>query len=99
MQHKKELGDKYVKGVRILRNERQQDGVEERADLVFDIADHPPDEPMPDAPHDPTHDDPDTHMPDAPPRKAVNSRKLPRRPVHDDFLVPNIALPNRTIAA
>ena len=95
MQHKKELGNKYVKGVRVLKNDAKQDGVEERADLVFDIADVPSDEPMPDAPQDPTHDTPDTHKP---PPKAVNSMKLPRRPLHEDFLVPNIVLPTRIIA-
>ena len=87
IQHKKELGNKYVKGVRILKNDAKQDGVEERADLVFDIADVPPDEPM--------LDTPDTHKP---PSKAVNSLKLPRRPLHENFLVPNIVLPTRTIA-
>jgi hypothetical protein len=90
MQHKKELGDKYVKGVRILKNDLKQDDVEERADLVFDIADVPPDEPKSDAPQDPTHDTPDTHDPDTPSRKAVNSGKLPRRPVHENLLAPSI---------
>jgi hypothetical protein len=92
MQHKKDLGDKYVKGVRILRSDLKQDGVEERADLVFDIADLPPDAPIPDAPQDPTHDTLGTHMPDASPRKAVSSRKFSRRPVHEDFRASNNVL-------
>jgi|SRR5690242_11230749 len=50
MQHKKELGNKYVTGVRVLRNDEQVDDTIEEADLVFYIADVPPEKSIPDAP-------------------------------------------------
>lgn len=50
MQHKRELGNKYVTGVRILRNDAQAEGEDQHADLVFDIADVPIEEQSPDVP-------------------------------------------------
>lgn len=44
MQHKRELGRKYVTGVRILLNDLQEANHEHRADLVFYIADVPPEQ-------------------------------------------------------
>lgn len=56
MQHKRELGNKYVTGIHILRNDFQTDNTIQEADLVFHIADVPPEKSIPDVPsRDPPH--------------------------------------------
>ena len=42
MQHKRELGDKYVSGVRIVKAEPRTQGNPDYANLVFYIEDVPP---------------------------------------------------------
>lgn len=100
MQHKKDLGHKYIKGVRVLKNEDIGLTVAHRADLVFDIADYPPDEEMPDAPQNP-----DTEMPDAPPHRLRSHRRESKpaddapHSVTEEELGPNNVLRTHTFIA
>lgn len=52
MQHKKELGNKYVTGVRILRNDGSPGHTRTEVDLVFHIEDVPPEKEITDEPMD-----------------------------------------------
>jgi len=52
MQHKKELGNKYVTGVRVLRNDGIPGDTRAEVDLVFHIIDVPPEKQREDEPMD-----------------------------------------------
>jgi hypothetical protein len=52
MQHKKELGNKYVSGVRVLRNDGVEGDTHEEVDLVFHIEEVPPEKEITDEPMD-----------------------------------------------
>lgn len=52
MQHKKELGNMYVIGVRILRNDGSPGDTHTEVDLVFHIEDIPPEKRITDEPID-----------------------------------------------
>lgn len=61
MQHKKGLGNKYVAGVRILRNDEQVDDTIQEADLVFYVDNVPPEKSIPVAPSQhPSQDRPES---------------------------------------
>ncbi|KAF3040885.1 hypothetical protein E8E12_003225 [Didymella heteroderae] len=52
MQHKKDLGNKYISSVRVLRNDRIQGDTHDEVDLVFHIEDVPPERRVTDEPLD-----------------------------------------------
>ncbi|KAJ8110057.1 hypothetical protein OPT61_g6997 [Boeremia exigua] len=92
MQHKKELGDKYVAGVRILRNDDQANDADRGADLVFDIVDMPPEELIPDAPDQ-------EHPQDKGDSGGLTPRTLPGFSTEERALGPNSVLRLHTIMA
>lgn len=59
MQHKAELGNKYVIGVNIVQNDKHQDGDIDIPDLIFHIMDVSPERLAPDPPNtDPSQGQP-----------------------------------------
>lgn len=100
MQHKKELGNKYVTGVRVLRNDEQADDTIQEADLVFHIANVPPEQSVPDAPgQDPQQGQPQSDGLVVPQLADLTIRDIPGQPVEEHVLGPNNFLRVHTVVA
>lgn len=99
MQHKSELGSKYVSGIAIMRNDRPKDGPE-APDLVFYIRDGPPEKFIPDAlEQDPQGQAQPAAIPAAPVLRNIAIRGLSDHSVEEHVLGPNNILRVHTIMA
>ncbi len=100
MQHKKELGNKYVTGIRILRNDDQASDADRGADLVFYIENVPAGGAIQDVPdQDPPQGQPPPASLATSQPKNLGLRDLPRHWVEERVLGPKNLLRVYTINA
>lgn len=100
MQHKEELGNKYVAGVRVLRNDGTEYDTHEEVDLVFYIADVPPERQIPNEPNqDPPQSRAETNALAAAASAYLVQRNAPGYPVEEHVLGSNNILRVHTIMA